>query len=73
LSLLQGLFLSKVQQNVKTIFLFYFKILAFSGPRLSPFYHPDTPETYLEQRFNMHGRLGRGDFGEVNFLYLYFD
>uniref|UniRef100_A0A914MS55 Membrane-associated tyrosine- and threonine-specific cdc2-inhibitory kinase wee-1.3 n=2 Tax=Meloidogyne incognita group TaxID=654580 RepID=A0A914MS55_MELIC len=45
------------------------RIVSFKSPterpRLSPFYHPDTPETYLEQRFNMHGRLGRGDFGEV--------
>nr|CAD2148267.1 unnamed protein product [Meloidogyne enterolobii] len=45
------------------------RIVSFKSPserpRLSPFYHPDTPETYLEQRFIMHGRLGRGDFGEV--------
>ncbi|KAL7079516.1 hypothetical protein ACQ4LE_001567 [Meloidogyne hapla] len=45
------------------------RIVSFKSPtdrpRLSPHYHPDTQETYLQQRFYMHGRLGRGDFGEV--------
>lgn len=43
---------------------------SLTEPKLSPRYHPELEETYLQQSFVVQGRLGQGDFGEVTNLNL---